>query len=744
MRARGQVVLLGLLSCAGSPEPRPTEIVSPAVPRSPGPIATVVAPVAPLLPAPAGPFAPALTVLAAASNEPALLTRPTSGHDLADTKSCETCHADVAAQWQGSAHAFASFNNPIYRTSIERFREARTPVTSRFCGGCHDPALLVDGALDAATIAADDPRAHAGITCQTCHGITHATFDGNGSYTLRANLLAAPSIDDPASIAAHKLAARPPALGSAAMCASCHKAFLGADTGHPHHIAGTDDVGPFLHSAYAGSHTRLDDPIQRASCAGCHMPLELTTRGDLAADSQGKVASHRFLGGHSWLAAMRGDEAGVARVQKFLKDVASVDIAAMTVNGTVTTLPDGAAVTPGARHEFDVVVRNLGVGHNFPGGTRDAQDAWIELTVQAADGRVLATTVEPHRLGSAMADMTGVPVLAREIEKLHLGVYDHTIAARDARVVRFAVDVPEDMSSIAMPLVLIARVQHRSRTEALREATCSDARKKQGRAFLAATKALRGETVDACAAQPISAVATAEVRIGAGSTPVSDPEASARRLYVHGLGLLHEVQEHVGRAGRSFDAALTRTADPQLRAQILAGLAAVASRQGRVDDAVALARQAAALVPDHPAPTWLEGQALAAVWRWQQAAEPLQRVADAAPMDPSVWADLALARGSAGQSAAALQAARTGLQFNPRHSDLLRIQALAHAELTSRHPGPEQTSTEPATRADEVMSAYLEHRSPDNAPRVRSACSRDVPGCARERLPVHTHVLRWR
>jgi hypothetical protein len=656
-----------------------------------------------------------------------------TGEDLADTKTCETCHADVAAQWQGSAHAFASFNNPIYRTSIERFREARTPATSRFCAGCHDPALLIDGAMDTA-IAANDPRAHAGITCQTCHGIEHATFDGNGSYTLRGALLAAPAIDDPASVAAHKAAARPAALGGAAMCASCHKAFLGVDTGHPHHIPGTDDVGPWLHSAYAGSRTRLDEPVEEASCAGCHMPREPATRGDMAADAHGEVASHRFLGGHTWLAAMRGDEAGVAQIQRFLQDVVSVDVAAVTANGAVTLPADGAPVTPGTRLEFDVVVRNLGVGHNFPGGTRDAQDAWVELTVHAHDGRVLAGTDEPHRLGGAMADMTGVPQLAREIEDLHLGVYDHTIGPRDARVVRFGLDVPEDMPASALPLKLVAKVQHRSRTEALRAATCDDARKKPGKAFLAATRAILGETVDACAAQPISAVATAEVWIGAGAPPADD-SATARRLYVHGLGLLHEVQEHVGRAGRSFDAALARTEDPQLRAQILAGLTAVASRQGRVDDARALAAKAAALAPGHPAPAWLEGQALAAVWRWQQAAEPLAKVAASAPRDPAVWADLALAHGSAGQSADALRAARNGLQYNPRHSDLLRIQALAQAELAAAMK---------AAPADAAMSVYLDHRSPDNAPRVRSACSRDVPGCARERLPVHTHDLRWR
>jgi tetratricopeptide (TPR) repeat protein len=274
---------------------------------------------------------------------------------------------------------------------------------------------------------------------------------------------------------------------------------------------------------------------------------------------------------------------------------------------------------------------------------------------------------------------------------------------------------------------------HRSRSEGLRAATCADARTRTGKAFLAATRALRGASLDACAAQPVTEVAAREVWIGAGAPAPQDPEAAAERLYVHGLGLLHEVQEHVGRAGRSFEAALARTRRPGLRAQVLAGLAAVASRQGRVDDAVRLAREAAALAPEHPAPTWLEGQALAAVWRWSGATGPLQAVAAAAPDDPLVWSEVALAHGSVGASADALAAAGAGLAFAPRQADLLRIQALALADLAAGSP-----------EATAAMAAYLEHRPPDGAPRVRSACSREVPGCARERVPVHTHALRWR
>jgi hypothetical protein len=89
-----------------------------------------------------------------------------AGADLADVEDCAQCHADVAGQWRKSAHAFASFNNPVYRVVVEKIRKDRGNKTSQFCGGCHDVALLVDGAMIGA-IEPTDLRAHAGITCKT-------------------------------------------------------------------------------------------------------------------------------------------------------------------------------------------------------------------------------------------------------------------------------------------------------------------------------------------------------------------------------------------------------------------------------------------------------------------------------------------------------------------------------------------------------------------------------------------------
>lgn len=135
-------------------------------------------------------------------------------------------------------------------------------------------------------------------------------------------------------------------------------------------------------------------------------------------------------------------------------------------------------------------------------------------------------------------------------------------------------------------------------------------------------------------------------------------------------------------------------------------------------------------MPGHPAIAASRGRALAQVWRWEEAAPHFEAAALGAPLDDTLWAALAVARGSAGDASGALEAARRGLALTPRQPDLLRSQAIALHRLD-----PGSTS---ALAADEQ---HLAHRIADVAPELRSRCSAHVPGCARERKPVHVHEL---
>jgi tetratricopeptide (TPR) repeat protein len=714
--------------------------------------ATATALPAARLPRAAGPLAPAHTEIAPAP--PGSAATAATGAHLADVDTCGECHADVAAQWSGSAHAFASFSNPIYRVAIERYRDALGPEASRFCGGCHDPALLLDGALDGAPIQPRDVRAHTGVSCRVCHGITDARPDGNGSYTLRATPIPLPLDGDAASLAQHRAAVSRARIGSD-LCTSCHRSFLGAETGHPHHLSGMDDSSDWQGSAFAASGIgRVDDPIPRQGCIDCHMAPAPAPLGDVAA-TDGTVSSHEFLGAHTWLAAMRGDAGQLERASAFLQGAASIDVGAVVelaagepgpsswpASGR-RTLDRDAPLAPALG--IDVVVRSLRVGHRFPGGVRDALDTWIELVVRDARGVVIAQSgqaherdpgdTEAHVLRSMVASDGGTVQWEREVHAFRGPIADHTLAPRDAAVVRYRLDLPE-LVEVHAPLELHARLRHRTRNLALQRAACADARSARGRSFDRGAREVRGAQLDPCAPQPVITVAEHRTWIGPGSgaRTVGEPAALARRgwrrPYEHGLAWLHASQEYLDEARPGLLAALAQlpTDDQRGHAMVMTALGTLAGRQGRTSEAMEWLDRAERLVPGHAAISASRGSALTRVWRWREAVAPLAAAVERAASNRLAHAALAMALGSAGSHREALAAAHAGLAVNPRDEALLRVQALSLAALG-------------ATDAASALDAYDGFRAPDVTSTLRFACAARDPVCAREQPSVHEHVL---
>src|SRR5208337_167030 len=88
------------------------------------------------------------------------------------SQACERCHSDIYKQWQSSMHHFSSFNNQWYRKSIEYMQEVDGVKPSKWCAGCHDPALLFSGMMDTPIQKnINTPEANAGLSCMMCHSI---------------------------------------------------------------------------------------------------------------------------------------------------------------------------------------------------------------------------------------------------------------------------------------------------------------------------------------------------------------------------------------------------------------------------------------------------------------------------------------------------------------------------------------------------------------------------------------------
>jgi tetratricopeptide (TPR) repeat protein len=726
MRLSLTAFLVATAACSSPPTSTSTSTST----STPTPTSTSTA----ILPRASPPLAPSQTEIVGAL----------TGDTVTETESCAGCHADAAAQWRSSAHAFASFNNPVYRVAVDRFRSSVGKEASRFCAGCHDVALLVDGAMSG-EVAPADPRAHGGVTCRVCHGIEDTRSDGNGGYVLASSPIPIPRDGDDESLRAHRARVALAPLRMASMCGACHRSFLSPETGNAAHLVGQDELGSWRRSVYAGSlAARIDEQTAYAECRTCHMPPEDAPLGDAAAKG-GTIRSHRFAGAHTWLAAMRGDRAQLAAEHATLRGAASIDVAvAVGADGTRTLPADGAPVRPGESMIFDVVVRNERVGHRFPGGVLDAQDTWIELEVKDARGRRLSESgivhgvagdeTTAHVLRAVQADERGAPLLLRETDLFRTPVFNRTIAPRDAEVVRYRFDVPRNLDARALPLHVTARLRHRSRGLELAHAACADSRTPRGAAFAREIANRTGAPLDPCVPEPVTDVADGDVWIGNGwqarTRPSRLPEW--RRLYDHALGLLRAQQETVDDARPSLQKALGAAIPDRDRgrAMLLEALAQVAIREGRTDEALGRLDEAESLTPEHPAIAHARGVALASVWRWTEAVDPLARAAFASPLDDVLWSRLAIAYGSADDPGGALAASSHGLELSPRDADLLRVQALALERLGAK---PDLVAR--------ARDAFQRWRPPDDAPAIKNACARKLPWCAAEKLPVHVHSM---
>ncbi len=698
---RSAVAILVLTAC-GSPEVRPIEahetsvLVKARLPHAPGELS------------------PSLVTLEGVRTGNEL----SDGAMLSDVDSCSTCHPDAAAQWNTSPHSFASFGNPIYRVNVELARHELGLDASRHCGGCHDMPLMVDGLMTAEhAIAADDLRAHSGVTCRLCHGIKSVDKDGNGSYVWSRAPLDAPTLDDPASIAKHRAQVSVKPLGTE-LCVGCHRGFLSPDLGQgmPVHLSGLDEPGFWRNSAWTGNGMARVDKVEQKTCIDCHMEREPASSEEVSAKA-GSIASHRFLGGHTWMASMRGDREHLARMQAKLEGIASIDIQPWRM-------------TP-ARVELDVVIRNLLVGHRFPGGVLDIQDTWIEVELRDARGNRIGASglaherdpkdEDTHVLRTLVVDEHGNVLEQHEMPRFRTQIATQTLAPREAQAIRYTLDVP---AGTKLPLTATARLRHRSRTLAMQAEVCRAAKLPDGRAFLSGAKGAREVTLDPCRPQPITKIAETTIAL-------DKPNADWEHIYEHGMALTSVVSERLDEARTTLERALAIAPDGRPRAMVLVQLAQVASKQGRADDALALVAKARALLPPPGPPVLeaIESDALMRVWRFAEAVAPAAAAATKAPANSYAWMMAARCYGSVNDNAGALEAATKGLELAPRDPDLLRSQATALAALQR----PE---------ADAALAAYDRFRSPDNSAELRISCAADSPRCAREREQGHTHVLR--
>ena len=399
--------------------------------------------------------------------------------DLRDVSRCGTCHRQITQEWKRSAHRHASMTNDFYRASVEDLRNRFPKADARWCAGCHDPALLFskDPASDLPLIASEtldfkSEDARTGITCIVCHAMDPKSTLGNADYEMRGRKQYPGEHSENAAVReahdvllrlkpkAHVDSLTPSNLRKSAYCSVCHKAEPPVELTRWHYVRAQDEYDAHDDSGVSMGNARsFYHPPAAKSCQDCHMPL-VADPDDPAADAKGMVKSHLFAAANTALPHLRGDVDMIQKTSKFLQTACRLDVTAVVLSGGRRFVPARVAkpaVKPGEVVEADVVVRNLGVGHNFPGGTSDSNEVWIDFQASVdgkpafyASGLVDPVTgeVDPSAefYRSYWLRRDGTRFVSRVANDLYTQLYIRRIGPGTADVVRYRFRVPEGAS----------------------------------------------------------------------------------------------------------------------------------------------------------------------------------------------------------------------------------------------------------------------------------------------------------
>lgn len=658
-------------------------------------------------------------------------------------QSCERCHADIAAQWATSAHRFASFNNPFYRRSVELTREKAGNKRSKFCGGCHDPAIMLAGNMEK-TIDPLTPESQAGLTCLACHAIDRIhDKTGNGNYNIHdqtespymfdlAKSGIAREMHDyllKAKPTVHKQRMLKPVFRESEFCLSCHKVNLDVQVNDYRWIRGQNEYDAWHNSGFAHNNpTTWYEPPVTKTCQDCHMAPEPAVRGDVSA-KRGKVASHRFLGVNTALPHIRGDQDTIDRIEAFLKDgKLRVDVFAIhREDGTTVLAPEQKlpVLKPGEIVQVDVVVRNVGVGHTFPGGTNDSNEGWIDFTAKIGDELVYQSGalqadkhVDPgsHFFQAVIVDRHGGRIVKRNALDIYTTVYANVIRPSTSDIARYRFRVPQDAEG--KRVVLRADLKWRKFNRPFTE-------------FV-----FEGKEVPDL---PITVIARSDVTLPISIEPQSkeipsDKPEDWNRYNDYGVGLFldEDTRGALGMFKRVAQLQPTRFDGwlNQARAYIA---------DGSLQKAEEMLRKASATSANQPRVAFFWGQLLERSGRLSEAVEAYRATLQEYPKSRDTWGRLGRSYWLLGRAQDSVDAYLQVLDIDPEHAQSYYQLSLAYKALAGNEKD-EERRRKLEHAAAETAKAFEKYKIDENAPRVTQTFRDSHPYENRMSQPIVVHA----
>ena len=412
---------------------------------------------------------------------------------IANSHRCIACHGDIGKQWMSSVHQQAAID-PTYVTNVSLLAEKKGISATRYCEGCHAPVALLTGQLTEGGKHGGikgTPANDEGIPCMGCHGIASLPhLKGVASFTFKPaddylfaqsqnpvlsdinNLLTRIKPDQ------HKRDMGRPLLKDPKICASCHTQFMDKDMNNWGWLKMQDDYGAWLEGPFSQQNEEGFSNATAVRCQDCHMPL--VGADDPSSNARGEVRSHHFPGANTVLPLLRHDTVQLEETIRFLQSNklrVSIEIpnrknALQNQQALNENLRDFEE-TPfyyylGETAELTVVVSNNGVGHNFPGGTTDINEAWIEFLVTDAQGRTVYHSgalddqlfVDPdaYFYKATPIDRQGQQVWRHDLFNMVGDSFKRIIKAGASDIVRYSFTVP---SWVKPPLTVTSTLQYR-------------------------------------------------------------------------------------------------------------------------------------------------------------------------------------------------------------------------------------------------------------------------------------------
>ena len=414
---------------------------------------------------------------------------------IAKSAQCGSCHTEIYQQWLSSTHRQAA-SDPAYVKNINLLEKNRGIAATRYCEGCHAPVALLTGELTPGGKHGgipDTPAHLEGVGCLGCHGINRVMhLKGTGSYEFDPkeyylfdssshqlaqrlrNFLIRLRPDQ------HKVAMGPELLQDPKLCASCHEQFMDKSMNNWGWVKMQSEYNHWLSSPFSGQNEQSFQSDTTLTCQQCHFPL--VKGSDPSADAQGFIHSHRSLGANTVLPMLSGDSEQLEATQRFLKTAkVLIDIEEPHRQDAIQNQqfigselkPINQDNTPfflylGEASTLKVTVTNRMVGHTFPAGTTDINQAWLYFKVSDGDNNIiyesgflnenLELDKTAHTYHSIPVDRHGKHIWKHDLFRMVGESYKNVIPAGRSDIKEYTFTVPGWAKE---PLTAVAIIKYR-------------------------------------------------------------------------------------------------------------------------------------------------------------------------------------------------------------------------------------------------------------------------------------------